>query len=46
MKVRGIFSDISKASDKVWHVRLFYKIQSIGISGTPLKLIEKFLSGR
>ena len=46
LEVRGIFLDISKAFDRVWHEGLLYKIQSIGISGTPLKLIESFLSGR
>ena len=30
----------------MWHEGLLYKIQSIGISGTPLKLVESFLSGR
>ena len=30
----------------VWHEGLLYKIQSIGISGTPLKLIESFSNGR
>ena len=42
LEVRGIFLDISKAFDRVWHEGLPYKIQSIGISGTPLKLIESF----
>ena len=46
LEVRGIFLDISKAFDRVWHEGLLYKIQSTGISGTPLKLIESFLSGR
>ena len=45
LEVRGIFLDISKAFDRVWHEGLLYKIQSIGISGTTLKLIESFLSG-
>ena len=45
LEVRGIFLDISKAFDRVWHEGLLYKIQSTGISGTPLKLIESFLSG-
>ena len=44
--MRGIFLDISKASDRVWHKGLIYKIWSAGISGTPLKLIKSFLSGR
>ena len=46
LEVRGIFLDISKAFDRVWHEGLLYKIKSIGISGTPLKLIKSFLSGR
>ena len=44
-EVRDIFLDISKAFDRVWHEGLIYKIQSTGISGTPLKLIKSFLSG-
>ena len=44
--VRGIFLDISKAFDRVWHEGLLYKIQSIGISDTPLKLIESFSNSR
>ena len=46
VEVRGIFLDISKAFERVWHGRLIYKIKSFGISGTPLKLIETFLSNR
>ena len=42
----GIFLDISKAFDRVWHDGLIYKINSFGISDTPLKLIENFLSNR
>ena len=45
LEVESIFLDISKAFDRVWHKGLLYKIQSIGISGTPLELIESFLSG-
>ena len=41
-----IFLDISKPFDRVWHEGLIYKIQSTGISGTPLKLIKSFLSAR
>ena len=44
LEVRGIFSDISKAFDRVWHDELIYKIKSFRISDTPLKLIDKFLS--
>ena len=46
LEVRGIFLDISKAFDRVCHEGLLYKVESIGISGTPLRLIESFLSGR
>ena len=37
--VRGIFSDIFKAFDKVWH-------KSYGISGNLFKLIESHLTDR
>ena len=46
LEVWGIFLDISKAFNKVWHEGLIYKIQSTGISGTPLKLFKSFLSVR
>ena len=42
LEVWGIFLDISKAFDRIWHERLPYKIQYIGILGTALKLIESF----
>ena len=42
--VRGIFLDLSKAFDRVWHDGLIYKIKHIGITGNSLKLIESFLS--
>ena len=44
--VRGIFLDLSKAFDRVWHDGLIYKIKCIGITGNSLKLIESFLSNR
>ena len=46
LKFTGNFVDISKASDRVWHDVLICKIKSFGISDTPLKLIEYFLSNR
>ena len=42
--VRGVFLDISKAFDRVWHEGLIYKIKSIGVTGPPLELIQSFLS--
>ena len=46
LEVRGVFLDISKAFDRVWHEGLIYKLQSLGISGLPLKCIESFLLNR
>ena len=46
LEVWGIFLDISKAIDRVWHDALICKIKWFGISDTPLKLIENFLSNR
>ena len=33
LKVRGIFLDISKAFDRVWHDGLVFKLRQNGISG-------------
>ena len=46
LEVRGMLLDFSKAFDIVSHEGLLYKTQSIGISSTPSKLIERFLCGR
>ena len=44
--VRGIFLDLSKAFDGLWHDGLSYKIKRIGITDNSLKLIESFLNNR
>ena len=46
LDTRGIFLDISKAFDRVWHQGLIFKLQSYGISGPLLRLLENFLSER
>ena len=46
LEVRGIFFDISKAFDRVWHDGLIYTIKSFRIPVTPLKIIENLLSNR
>ena len=44
--VRGIFLDISKAFDKVWHEGLFYKLKTYGIEGQLLSLLTNYLENR
>ena len=45
-EVRGVFLDISKAFDKVWHKGHIYKLKQNGISRKSLNLIIDFLSNR
>ena len=45
-EVRGVFLDISKAFDKVWHEGLIYKLEQNGISGNLLLLLTDFLKNR
>ena len=45
-EVRGVFLDISKAFDKVWHDGIIFKLTQNGISGNLLKLLRDFLSER
>ena len=39
-ETRAIFSDISKAFDKVWHEGKMFKLKCNGISGSLLNLFE------
>ena len=45
-EVRGVFLDISKPFDKVWHDGIIFKLTQNGISGSLLKLLGDFLSER
>ena len=45
-EVRGVFLDISKAFDKVWHQGVLFKLKQSGISGNLLKIMEDFLANR
>ena len=45
-EVRGVFLDISKAFDRLWHEGLLFKLQQYGISGELITLIKDFLSCR
>lgn len=42
-KVRGVFLDILKAFDKVWHERIIHDFKCNGISGNLLSLTTDFL---
>ena len=46
LEVLVVFLDLSKAFDKVWHDGLIYKLKSLGISGSLLKLIQNYLDNR
>ena len=45
-EVRGVFLDISKAFDKVWHEGLIFKLKQNGISGNLINLLCDFLRNR
>ena len=45
-EVRGVFLDISKAFDKVWHQGLHYRLRQNGISGELLNILTDFLDNR
>ena len=40
--VRGVFLDISKAFDKVWHIGLLFKLKAYGVDGELLSLLENY----
>ena len=44
--VRGVFLDISKALDKVWHDGIIFNLEQNGISGKLNKLLHDFLVNR
>ena len=44
--VRGVFLDISKAFDKVWHDGLIFKLKSYGVESGLLLLIKNYLHNR
>ena len=45
-EIRGVFLDISKAFDKVWHEGLIFKLKQNSISGNLLNLLCDFLRNR
>ena len=44
LETRGIFLDMSKAFDKVWHNGLLFKLKTYGVEGQVLKLFTNYLS--
>ena len=46
LDTRGVFLDISKAFDRVWHDGLIFKLKCYGVNGPLLSLLRSFLSGR
>ena len=44
--VRGVFLDISKAFDKVWHDGLIFKLKTYGVEGNLLLLLKNYLENR
>ena len=46
LDVRGVFLDISKAFDKVWHEGLLFKLSRYGIKGNLFSLLKSFLTNR
>ena len=44
--VRGVFLDISKALDKVWHDGIIFKLETYGVKGKLLNVIKNYLHAR
>ena len=39
-KVRGVFCDVSKAFNEIWHNGFIFKVQENGILGNLLKVLK------
>ena len=46
LEVRGVFLDISKAVDKVWHDGLIHQLKQNGIKDKLLGLLTDFMKNR
>ena len=46
LETRGIFLDISKAFDRVWHEGLLFKLKTNGVDGSLLNLLTNYLQDR
>ena len=46
LETRGVFLDISKAFDKVWHDGLLYKLKCLGVDGGFYGILKNYLQNR
>ena len=46
LEARGVFLDMSKAFDKVWHEGLLHKLKCYGVEGKMYELLKIFLTDR
>ena len=46
LETRGVFLDISKAFDKVWHEGLLFKLKQYGVEGSMYGIIKNYLNNR
>ena len=46
LETRGVFLDISKAFDKVWHAGLLFKLKCYGVEGGIYNILENYLHDR
>ena len=44
--VRGVFLDLSKAFDKVWHDGIIFKLKAYGVESELLSLLKSYLESR
>ena len=44
--MRGVFLDLSKAFDKVWHDGTIFKLKAYGVEGKLLSLLKNYLENR
>ena len=44
--MRGVFLDILKAFDKVWHNGIIFKLKAHGVEGELLSLLKNYLENR
>ena len=46
LETRGVFLDISKAFDKVWHEGLLFKLKCCGVEGGFYNILKNYLQNR